>query len=83
MVDEEPTSAPQTDGHRDSAADSRASALNLQNPRFRNEIVTNLNVEPIELPVRNDDSSEEIVMSSTAYPGQEWQPSGYSQWASY
>ncbi|KAK2781523.1 hypothetical protein FQN53_000539 [Emmonsiellopsis sp. PD_33] len=32
--------------------------------------------EPAELPVPfpGDDSSEEIIMSSTSYPGQEWQP---------
>lgn len=36
---------------------------------------------PVELPVRaDDDSSEEIMMSSTAYPGQEWRPLGYSEW---
>ncbi|KAL3475073.1 hypothetical protein BJX99DRAFT_259830 [Aspergillus californicus] len=36
---------------------------------------------PVELPVRtDDDSSEEIVMSSTAYPGQEWRPLGFSEW---
>ncbi|KAL2866995.1 uncharacterized protein BJX67DRAFT_381324 [Aspergillus lucknowensis] len=36
---------------------------------------------PVELPVRaDDDSSEEIMMSSTAYPGQEWRPAGYSGW---
>ncbi|KAL5333880.1 hypothetical protein BJX70DRAFT_379863 [Aspergillus crustosus] len=36
---------------------------------------------PIELPVRTDDnSSEEIMMSSTAYPGQEWRPLGFSEW---
>ncbi|PGH05862.1 hypothetical protein AJ79_06704 [Helicocarpus griseus UAMH5409] len=35
--------------------------------------------EPVELPVPipGDDSSEEIVMSSTSYPGQEWQPDYY------
>ncbi|XHG09440.1 hypothetical protein AWENTII_012496 [Aspergillus wentii] len=33
---------------------------------------------PVELPA--DDSSEEIVMSSTAYPGQEWRPLGLSEW---
>lgn len=32
---------------------------------------------PVELPVGNDDSSEEIVMTSTAYPGQEWRPTGF------
>ncbi|CEL08073.1 hypothetical protein ASPCAL11226 [Aspergillus calidoustus] len=35
----------------------------------------------VELPVRaDDDSSEEIMMSSTAYPGQEWRPLGFSEW---
>ncbi|OJD24301.1 hypothetical protein ACJ73_04338 [Blastomyces percursus] len=36
-------------------------------------------MEPVELPVPipGDDSSEEIVMSSTAYPGQEWHPEYY------
>lgn len=32
---------------------------------------------PVELAIRNDDSSEEIVMSPTAYPGQEWTPMNY------
>lgn len=36
---------------------------------------------PVELPVhRDDDSGEEITMSSTAYPGQEWRPLGFSGW---
>ncbi|KAL4918587.1 hypothetical protein BDW62DRAFT_63599 [Aspergillus aurantiobrunneus] len=36
---------------------------------------------PVELPVRTDDNSdEEIMMSSTAYPGQEWRPLGFSEW---
>ncbi|GAD92391.1 predicted protein [Paecilomyces variotii No. 5] len=39
--------------------------------------------EPVELPLRQDDSSEEIVMSSTAYPGQEWQPAGFARWEHY
>ncbi|EAS34631.3 uncharacterized protein CIMG_05655 [Coccidioides immitis RS] len=38
-----------------------------------------VNIEPVELPT-HDDSSEEIVMSSTSYPGQEWQPSGLGNW---
>jgi hypothetical protein len=41
------------------------------------------NTIPIELPVPNDNDEEEIVMSSTAYPGQEWQPSGFEQWMPY
>lgn len=40
---------------------------------------------PVELPgskAPGDDSDDEIVMSSTAYPGQEWMPemSGYGHW---
>lgn len=38
---------------------------------------------PVELPVPNDHDEEEIVMSSTAYPGQEWQPAGFEQWMPY
>lgn len=33
--------------------------------------------EPVELALTRDDSSEEIVMSPTAYPGQEWNPMHY------
>jgi hypothetical protein len=33
--------------------------------------------EPVELAITKDDSSEEIVMSPTAYPGQEWTPMHY------
>jgi hypothetical protein len=33
--------------------------------------------EPVELAITKDDSSEEIVMSPTAYPGQEWSPMHY------
>lgn len=33
--------------------------------------------EPVELAITNDDTSEEIVMSPTAYPGQEWTPTHY------
>ncbi|KAE8355160.1 hypothetical protein BDV28DRAFT_58407 [Aspergillus coremiiformis] len=36
---------------------------------------------PVELPAPvDDDSSEEILMSSTAYPGQEWKPVGFLGW---
>lgn len=41
------------------------------------------NTIPVELPVPNDHDEEEIVMSSTAYPGQEWQPAGFEQWMPY
>lgn len=33
--------------------------------------------EPVELAVTHDDSSEEIIMSPTSYPGQEWTPTDY------
>lgn len=38
---------------------------------------------PVELPGHKDNDDEEIVMSSTAYPGQEWRPDGLSQWESW
>lgn len=37
-------------------------------------------IEPVELPVPGDDSSEEIVMYSTAYPDQEWRPAYVDGW---
>jgi hypothetical protein len=49
---------------------------------YQNRMVVTKNTIPIELPVPNEDE-EEIVMSSTAYPGQEWQPAGFEQWMSY
>lgn len=33
--------------------------------------------EPVELAATRDDSSEEIIMSPTSYPGQEWTPLNY------
>lgn len=47
-------------------------------PHRDESTVINRTAEPVELPLRQDDSSEEIVMSSTSYPGQEWQPAGYA-----
>ncbi|KAH8703519.1 hypothetical protein BGW36DRAFT_369464 [Talaromyces proteolyticus] len=49
-------------------------------PYYDDRSVIAKNSVPVELPVPRDDDSEEIVMSSTAYPGQEWQPSGYENW---
>jgi hypothetical protein len=36
--------------------------------------VVNDTPQPVELAVTADDSSEEIIMSPTSYPGQEWTP---------
>lgn len=52
-------------------------------PHRDEAVVINKSESPVELPIRADDSSEEIVMSSTAYPGQEWKPAGYSHWEHY
>lgn len=51
-------------------------AVELPAPNNSNN---NTEVQPAELPT-HDDSSEEIVMSSTAYPGQEWQPAYLGHW---
>ena len=37
----------------------------------------------VELAATKDDSSEEILMTSTAYPGQEWKPAGLQEWEYY
>ena len=52
-------------------------------PNPKDRPIPALNETPIELPTVDDDSDEEIVMSSTAYPGQAWQPAGFEQWMSY
>jgi len=53
---------------------SGMSTMTLSEHPHRDETKTlNRNSEPVELAL-NDDDSEEIVMSSTAYPGQEWAP---------
>lgn len=59
-----------------------------KNPQPQHTHIRTINEgqSPIELPVPRhqsgikDDSSEEVVMSSTAYPGQEWRPAGLSGW---
>lgn len=54
---------------------SISAGSSLSTHPYRNEARTlNETAEPVELAVTKDDSSEEIVMSSTAYPGQEWTP---------
>ncbi|KAJ5336463.1 uncharacterized protein N7506_004485 [Penicillium brevicompactum] len=54
---------------------SNVSVLSVHPHRSENEArVVNDTHEPVELAITADDSSEEIVMSPTAYPGQEWTP---------
>jgi hypothetical protein len=55
---------------------SNASAVSSIHPhRSEGEArVVNDSPQPVELAVTGDDSSEEIVMSPTTYPGQEWTP---------
>lgn len=53
---------------------SGMSTMTLSEHPHRDETKTlNRNSEPVELALR-DDESDEIVMCSTAYPGQEWAP---------
>lgn len=52
-----------------SAASTLSTHPHRNEARFLNETT-----EPVELAMTKDDSSEEIVMSPTAYPGQEWTP---------
>lgn len=53
---------------------SSASALTNHPHRESEPRVLNETTEPVELAMTKDDSSEEIVMSPTTYPGQEWTP---------
>lgn len=56
-------------------AASAVSVLSSHSHCSENEArVVNDPPEPVELAITADDSSEEIVMSPTAYPGQEWTP---------
>ncbi|KAJ5639677.1 uncharacterized protein N7484_007539 [Penicillium longicatenatum] len=53
---------------------SGMSTITLSEHPHRDETKTfNRNSEPVELALKDDDS-DEIVMSPTAYPGQEWAP---------
>lgn len=54
---------------------SVSATSSLSTHPHRNEARSlNETTEPVELAMTKDDSSEEIVMSPTAYPGQEWTP---------
>ncbi|EFR02819.1 hypothetical protein MGYG_05819 [Nannizzia gypsea CBS 118893] len=62
-----------------SATGPSGGVSNTSRPPEQTRLVHVASMEPVELPT-NDDSSEEIVMSSTSYPGQEWQPAYLGQW---
>ncbi|KAJ5970549.1 uncharacterized protein N7479_000467 [Penicillium vulpinum] len=54
---------------------SSASAISTHPHRSEDKTrVVNDTPQPVELAITADDSSEEIVMSPTSYPGQEWTP---------
>ncbi|KAE8415107.1 hypothetical protein BDV36DRAFT_263618 [Aspergillus pseudocaelatus] len=68
-----------TPATRPSMAPLSQSTGNIHPTRGEGRVLNN--DAPVELPVQaDDDSSEEILMSSTAYPGQEWKPVGFSGW---
>lgn len=56
---------------------SSASILSNHPHRDISARMLNESAEPVELALTKDDSSEEILMSPTAYPGQEWKPMHY------
>lgn len=66
---------PETSVVRGTAPDEMtATTTSLSKHPHRNEACfVNEPTEPVELAIK-DDSSEEIVMSPTTYPGQEWTP---------
>ncbi|KAJ5469614.1 hypothetical protein N7539_009232 [Penicillium diatomitis] len=54
------------------AAPSTSSEFHWATARLVNETA-----DPVELRITRDDSSEEVIMSPTAYPQQMWKPDGY------
>lgn len=61
---------------RDIAVSGMSDVTLSEHPHRDETQALHRNEQPVELALR-DDSSEEIVMSSTAYPGQEWIPMQY------
>ena len=68
------SAAPNIGSHGDGNKTEPAPKSLFQSEAVR---VVNDSAEPVELPITNDDSSEEIVFTSTAYPGQEWRPASF------
>ncbi|KAL4805626.1 hypothetical protein BDV18DRAFT_161274 [Aspergillus unguis] len=76
----EPLAEPQSEPQSQSNSNSNPNPIPPEHPHRSGARVINSDA-PVELPVTADDnSSEEIMMSSTAYPGQEWRPLGFSEW---
>ena len=62
-------------GSENRAVSNVSPVLSSHPHRSENEArVVNDSPQPVELAITADDSSEEIVMSPTSYPGQEWTP---------
>ncbi|KAI9045659.1 uncharacterized protein KD926_008076 [Aspergillus affinis] len=81
--DEKATSAYTSGGTSTEEFESgeRGERIDHHHPTRGQARVLNRTDMPVELPVKGEDeSTEEIVMSSTAYPGQEWKPLGLGEW---
>lgn len=70
------STSPASENHKPhNIAVSNASAISAHPHRSDDKArVVNDPPQPVELAITADDSSEEIVMSPTSYPGQEWTP---------
>ncbi|KAF3390559.1 hypothetical protein F1880_009011 [Penicillium rolfsii] len=75
-----PPKSPETQPQPDSSPNLSNEIPNVPNksthPHHGDARLVNENPEPVELAT-HDDSSEEIIMSPTSYPGQEWTPMNY------
>jgi hypothetical protein len=68
---------PKLEPSPDSSNDVSGLSIVPTHPHRGDARMVNDTPEPVELAVTHDDSSEEIIMSPTSYPGQEWMPTNY------
>lgn len=72
-----PKAQPQPDPSPNLSKDISNVSIMPTHPHRGDARLVNETPEPVELAVTHDDSSEEIIMSPTSYPGQEWTPMNY------
>jgi hypothetical protein len=72
-----PKAQPQPDPSPNLSNDVSNVSVMSTHPHRGDARLVNETPEPVELAVTHDDSSEEIIMSPTSYPGQEWTPMNY------